>query len=164
MRSTKHDWLEGPSDLEEVDVEDVPVKGKSVRVQALSAAYSNQAQTEATEVKATPDGGAVVTVNKARLEALQLFHGLIDPKLESVEEAEKITERFGPAIRKVIDKIDTISAIDKEAITEAEARFPGEHGEKTPEASANGGDPEPAGSGGPDVAVSTLPGTGDDEG
>lgn len=162
-RSTKHDWLEGPSDLQEKDVEDVPTTGKTVRVKALAARYSNEAQTEATEVKATPDGGAVVTVNKAKMEALQLLHGLVDPKLDTVREAEMIMERFGPAVRKVIDEIDLISAIDKEAIEKAEARFPSEPGAETAAASENGGEPAAAtGSGRPDVGPRTGAGAGAD--
>ena len=43
-RSTKESWLTGPGDLQEADVEDVPVPGQSVRVRALSARYSAEVQ------------------------------------------------------------------------------------------------------------------------
>jgi hypothetical protein len=122
-RSQKSAWLEGPGDLKEADVEDVPVKGQSVRVRGLPAAYSNQAQSEALEMK-TIGNAQIATVNSARLEVLQFQHGVIDPTF-SREEAEQVAQRFGPAFKKVIAKIDELSGVDKEAIENAEARFPG---------------------------------------
>lgn len=122
-RSTKSSWLEGPGDLREADVEDVPVKGKSVRVRGLPAAYSNQAQSEALEMK-TVGNTQIATVNTARLEVLQFAHGCVEPGF-SVAEAQQIAERFGPAFKKVIAEIDRLSGVDKEAIEKAEARFPG---------------------------------------
>lgn len=162
-RSTKNDWLEGPTDLEERDVEDVPVKGKSVRVRALPAKAANEAQTKATEVKATPDGGAMVTVNKARMEVIQLAAGAVDPQFTE-EEAEQISGRFGPAFRKLIDTIDELSAIDKDSIEKAEARFQGVDEQKAPEARPNGGDPADAsGDRGSDVRLRTGAGAGEDD-
>jgi hypothetical protein len=120
-RSKKDAWLSGKGDLKEADVTDVPVKGQSVRVRGLPAAYSNQAQSEALEMK-TIGREQIATVNTARLEILQFAHGVIEPEF-SVEEAEAVAQRFGPAFRKVIAKIDELSGIDKEAIDEANARF-----------------------------------------
>jgi hypothetical protein len=147
-RSTKDAWLSGPGDLKEADVEDVPVKGQSVRVRGLPAAYSNQAQSEALEMK-TIGSTQIATVNSARLEVLQFAHGVIDPSF-SVEEAQQVSERFGPAFKKVIAKIDELSGVDKEAVEAANARFPSSgtesHGEG--QAGANG---SPSGSGRPAV-------------
>lgn len=159
-RSNKQDWLEGPGDLKEAIVEDVPVKGRSVKVRGLSAAYSNDAQLEATETRVTPDGGGIVSVNKTKMEARQLFHSMVEPKLDTIREAEMILERFGPAAVKVIEKIDELSAIDKEAIEEAQARFPGVDGEKASKAPENGGDPAPTGDSGSDVPVRAGAGDG----
>ena len=122
-RSTKQAWLEGPGDLREADVEDVPVKGQSVRVSGLPAAYSNQASSEALELKTTNQGEQLATVNTARLEVLQFAHGVIDPVFTE-EEAAAIAQKFGPAFKKVIAKIDELSGIDKEAIESAQATFP----------------------------------------
>jgi hypothetical protein len=144
-RSNRDAWLSGPGDLTEADVEDVPVAGQSVRVRGLAAAYSNQASSEALELK-TVGTQQIATVNTARLEVLQFAHGVIEPQF-SVEEAEKIAARFGPAFKKVIAKIDELSGVDKEAIEKAEARFPG----------SSNGDGDADGSGGPDVPV--RPGT-----
>jgi len=122
-RSTKSSWLEGPGDLKEADVEDVPVKGESVRVRGLPAAYSNKAQSEALEMK-TIGNTQIATVNTARLEILQFAYGCVEPSF-SVDEAQQVAERFGPAFKKVIAKIDELSGVDKDAIAETEARFPG---------------------------------------
>src|SRR5688572_11712579 len=121
-RSSKSSWLEGPGDLEEADVEDVPVEGESVRVRGLAAAYSNDAATEATEVKAV-DGAQFVSVNKSKMEAIQFAHGVIEPEF-TYEEALQIAQKYGPAFRKVVDEIDRLSAVNKEAIENAQARFP----------------------------------------
>ena len=157
--ATKEDWLEGAGDLAEATVEDVPSKGKSVKVRALGAKFSNEAQTKATETR-TDGVQAFVTVNKARLEILQFTHGVIEPKFTEAE-AEKIAEKYAGAFIKVIEKIDEISAIDKEAISEAQARFQDVGGEKASETSTNNGDAASDGSGGPDVPVRAGAGTRD---
>jgi hypothetical protein len=123
MARSKSAWLEGPGDLKEADVEDVPVTGDSVRVRGLPAAYSNQAQSEALEMKTGARGEQSATVNTARLEVLQFAHGVIDPTF-TVGEAEKIAEKYGPAFKKVIEKIDELSGVDKEAIEQTQSRFP----------------------------------------
>lgn len=125
-RSSKSSWLEGPGDLEEADVEDVPVKGESVRVRGLPAAYSNDAATEATEVKAV-EGEQFFSVNKTKMEAIQFAHGVIEPKF-TYEEALQVAQKYGPAFRKVVDKIDELSAVNKEEIDSAQARFPASNG------------------------------------
>jgi hypothetical protein len=157
-QATKEDWLDGPGDLAEDVVEDVPVKGKSVKVRALGAKFSNEAQTKATETR-TDGTQAFVTVNKARLEILQFTHGVIEPKFTE-EEAEKVSEKYAGAFFKVIERIDEISSIDKEAIAEAQARFPDERGETAPEAPENNGDAPATGSGGSDVPLRVGAGDG----
>lgn len=122
-RSTKSAWLEGPGDLREAEVEDVPVEGESVLVRGLPAAYSNEAQSEALEFKTTPKGDQIASINTAKLEVLQFAHGCIEPKF-SLHEAEQIARTYGPAFKKVIAKIDELSGVDKESIEAAEARFP----------------------------------------
>jgi hypothetical protein len=122
-RSTKDSWLQGPGDLKEADVEDVPVPGETVRVRGLPAAYSNQAQSEALELKTDRHGEQLATVNTARLEVLQFTHGVVDPVFNEGE-AQAVSEKFGPAFKKVIAKIDELSGVDKEAIENAQATFP----------------------------------------
>ena len=127
-RSNKQAWLEGPSDLREAEVEDVPVPGQTVRVRGLPASYSNQASSEALRLITDRHGDQTATVDTAVMEVLQFHHGVIDPKF-SLEEAQKIAERFGPAFKKVIATIDDLSGVDKEAIEKAADKFPaGERG------------------------------------
>jgi hypothetical protein len=142
-RSTKSAWLEGPGDLKEADVEDVPMEGQSVRVRGLPAAYSNQAQSEALEMK-TIGQTQIATVNTARLEVLQFAHGVIDPEF-SVDEAQKVSERFGPAFKKVIAKIDQLSGVTPEAKEATAARFQS-GGAESPREGQEGTNGTPAGS------------------
>lgn len=121
MSRSKESWLTGPGDLAEADVEDVPVSGESVRVRALSARYSAEVQSQ---VKMVNEGvSQVAKIDVATMEVLQFVHGVIDPQF-TLDEAKQIQERFGPAFRKVIAKIDELSGIDKEAIEKTEQRFP----------------------------------------
>lgn len=153
-RSTKDAWLSGPGDLKEDEVADVPVKGQSVKVRGLPAAYSNQASSEALEMKTIGDT-QIATVNTARLEVLQFAHGCIDPDFSEAE-AQTIAERFGPAFKKVIAKIDELSGVDKEALEKAEARFQGggeqpSGGKREAEVRNKAGAAPAAGSDGPPV-------------
>jgi hypothetical protein len=122
QRSNKDAWLNGPSDLAEADVHDVPVKGQSVRVRGLPAAYSNQATSEALELITGPRGEQTAHVNTEKLEVLQFAHGVIDPVF-TVDEARQVAQKFGPAFRKVVEKIDELSGVDKEAIEKTNAAF-----------------------------------------
>lgn len=122
-RSTKDAWLTGPSDLREEDVQDVPVPGQSVRVRGLAAAYSNQATSEALELVQGPRGDQSAHINTEKLEVLQFAHGCIEPTF-TVDEARTIAQRFGPAFKKVIAKIDELSGVDKDTIEHTNATFP----------------------------------------
>jgi hypothetical protein len=157
MTRSKSAWLEGPGDLAEAVVEDVPVKGQSVKVRGLPAAYSNQASSEALELKQVGPA-QIATVNTAKLEVLQFQHGVIDPEFTR-DEAEQVSKRFGPAFKKVIAKIDELSGVDKEAIADANARFPaGGTGESGSDLGAANG----TGDGGPDIPARTGAGAGKD--
>lgn len=146
-RSTKDAWLQGPGDLKEDDVHDVPVAGMSVRVRGLPAKYSAEVQGQ---MKLTQQGREqVAKIDVASMERLQFVHGVIDPVFSEVE-ASQIQEKYGAAFRKVVAKIDELSGIDKDAIEQTEMRFPdGGAGETRSDV----GDGTPAGSAGPDVPV-----------
>lgn len=121
-RSSKQSWLTSQGDLAEADVEDVPVPGESVRVRALSARYSAEVQSQ---LKMVSEGRSqVAKIDVAAMEALQFAHGVIEPQF-TLDEARQIQEKFGPAFRKVVAKIDELSGIDKEALEQAEQHFPG---------------------------------------
>jgi hypothetical protein len=137
----KDTWMTG-TDLEESVVENVPVPGQSVRVRGLPAQYSNEATSEALEMKQV-GREQVATVNTAKLEVLQFHYGVVDPVFTR-EEVESIAKRFGPAFKKCVTKIDELSGVDKEAIEKAEARFPG--GGEGDADGRRAGDGAPAGS------------------
>jgi hypothetical protein len=106
----------------------VPVQGQSVRVRGLPAAYSNQATSEALELVTGRRGEQSAHINTEKLEVLQFAHGCVDPTF-TVDEARQIAQRFGPAFRKVIAKIDELSGVDKESIEQTNATFqPGSTG------------------------------------
>lgn len=151
-RSTKDSWLASDGDLREDNVEDVPVPGESVRVRALSARYSAEVQSQ---MKMVNEGRSqVAKIDVASMEALQFAHGVIDPVF-TLEEAKQIQEKFGPAFRKVVQKIDELSGIDKEAIEQAEQRFPGGVQDTNGTARESASEPvdaaAPTGGGRPDV-------------
>ena len=57
------------------------------------------------------------------MEVLQFAHGVIDPVF-TLDEARQMQEQTGPMFRKIVNKIDELSGVDKEAIEKTEARFP----------------------------------------
>ena len=129
MGSTIQDWLEGPSDLKEATVDDVPQPGMSVKVRALPAKFSAQVSGQ---MKVTTERGEqVATVDVPKMELLQFLHGVVDPQFDEGQ-VRVIQERYGPAFRKVIAQIDELSGINKEEIEKAQATFP------SPQRHANG--------------------------
>jgi len=145
-RSSKESWLNG-GDLREADVENVPVPGMSVRVRGLSAKYAAAMQGQ---IKIETQGREqVAKVDAAAMELLQFVHGVIEPTFTEAE-AKQVQERFGPAFKKVIAKIDELSEIDKDAIENTSARFQDGGGS---EAGSTVGDGTSNGSAGPDVPV-----------
>jgi hypothetical protein len=155
-RSTKEAWL-GGSDLRTAVVEDVPVPGQSVLVRGLPAAYSNRASSEAMKYITGAKGESIAVVDTEKMEVIQFAFGVQEPTF-SVPEAQVVAEKFGPAFKKVIAKIDELSGVDKQAIEDANARFqPGG------ESSARGDVAEANGSGdvGPDLRVRAGVGAGD---
>lgn len=123
MERLSKDALLGASDLVEKEVE-LPAIGGSVKVRALAAAYSNDAAVKAFKLVTNPAGEQMTTIDINILEQLQVLHGLIDPQLNSLEEAEKFAQQCGPSFKKLVGVIDEISGVDKEAIEKATATFP----------------------------------------
>lgn len=123
MERLSRDALLEASDLVEREVE-LPSIGGSVKVRSLPATYSNQASSEALKLITGPRGEQQATVDTAQLEILQVLHGLVEPKLNSIEDARTFATNCGPAFKEVIRVIDEISGVDKKAIEDASARFP----------------------------------------
>ena len=149
MARLSKDALLKASDLrtKEIELESI---GGSVVVQGLSAAYSNQASSEALEMKTTARGDQIATVNTAKLETIQVLHSLVEPKLDTIEEAEQFMQNCGPAAKKIVEAIDELSGLDKEAIAEASAKF---QGGGTVESGSVVGDGASNGSSGPDLSL-----------
>ena len=153
-QSNKKAWLEGPSDLAEGVVEDVPVRGQSVKVRALPAQFSNEAQSKALKMVTGSRGEQSAMVDVAVMSKLQFQHGVVEPEFTATE-VDAIAERFGPAFQKVVEKIDELSGVDKEAIETETARFqdslekPGHDGEAEPDgpAAVSSGPAVPSGAG-----------------
>ena len=114
--------LLGASDLVEREI-DLPSIKMKVKVRSLPAAYSNQAVSEALEMATDARGRQTSTVNTVKLEALQVLHGLVEPKLNSIEDAYTFSQRNGPAWREIVRVIDEISGVNKEEIEKANATF-----------------------------------------
>jgi hypothetical protein len=117
----------------------------SVRVRGLSAKYAADMQGQ---IKISTQGRQqVAEVDAAAMELVQFVHGVIEPQFTETE-AKQVQERFGPAFKKVIEKIDELSEIDKDSIEKAKATFPAGDGSK---AGPDVGDGTSNGSSGPDV-------------
>jgi hypothetical protein len=132
-RSTKESWLQGPGDVQEAVVEDVPVEGESVLVRGLPAAYSNRAQSEALELITGRRGEQSATVNTAKLEVIQFAAGCVEPKF-SEQEAEIIAQKYGPGFKKVISEIDRPSGVTQAKAETVQATFPAGEGSPNGEA------------------------------
>lgn len=145
MAIASKEALLGASDLTEREVE-LPSVGLTVRVRSLAAAYANQAQADAYEMVTSPTGQGTLRVNTAKLEELQMLHGLIDPKLDNLDEVKVFATKCGSAWRKVIEAIDSISGIDKEAIESTNATFPVGVAEAEGDDGSNGAAPARSGS------------------
>lgn len=156
-RSTKESWLEGPGDLREAEVEDVPVEGETVLVRGLPAAYSAQASSESMEMKQLAGGDSIAKVDQQHMERLQFLHGVIEPKFSEAE-VKQLQEKFGPAFKKVIAEIDRLSGLDKDALEKTKARFP-QVGRSEDGLHLEAGDA--SGDRGPDVPVRDGAGDGD---
>jgi len=149
QRSTKEGWLAGAGDLREAEVEDVPMPGMSVKVRSLPAAYSAAVQSQ---LKLEQQGREqVAKIDVAAMERLQFLHGVVEPSFDE-QEVILLQQKWGAAFRKVIAKIDEISGIDKEAIANAEQRFPAGGSEEGPGSVV--GDGPAAGNGRSDIPAS----------
>lgn len=122
MALATREQLLGASDIKTREI-DLPSIQMRVKVRSLPAAYSNQAQSEALEMITGRREEQTARVNIAKLECLQVLHGLVEPKLNNVEDAQALATAWGPAWRTLVDAIDEISGIDKKSIEDANARF-----------------------------------------
>lgn len=123
-RLTK-DALLAASDLKEEEVDLAPHVDGTVLVRSLPAAYSNQAVSEAMEMTTATSGAQTARVNSAKLEELQVLHGLVDPKLSSLEEVRQLSHQVGAAWQRIVKKIQDLSGVDEKAVERTNAMFQG---------------------------------------
>ena len=149
-RSTKDDWLAPDAgDLEELEIPDVPVKGQSVKIRALSATAANAATSSAVSTEEVR-GQTRMKVDSVKLDIIRFAEGVIEPKFTHAE-ATIISGKFGPAFNKVLSELNRISGITEEQIRETEARFQGVGGDQV---EGNGTSPA-SDADGPDKPVRT---------
>lgn len=115
--------LLGASDLREEELV-LPSLKLTVKVRGQSAAASSKAQGDALEVTTLPSGDQVARVNTSTMLEIQLEDALVEPKLTR-DEIKKFMAKNGPAVKLIEEKIDELSGVDKEALAEARAKFPG---------------------------------------
>ncbi len=154
-RSTKDAWLNaGAGDLTEIEVVvDVPAKGDTVKIRALSATAANGANSQSITTY-EERGEQRMRVDSVMLDILRFQAGVVEPKF-SVEEVRQISNTFGATFTKVVNKINELSGLSNEAVKETEARFQGSGGDQAPE----NGSGAPAGDAGSDKPVRTRAGT-----
>jgi hypothetical protein len=123
-RLAKDAWAKPSLRQEEVEV---PELNGTVLIRELPAEYSAEV---ASHIEVKNMGGAqYASVDTATMERLQFAYGVINDAGEplfSEEEAADVARKHGSAYKRVIEAIDDLSGINKEAIEAAEARFPNE--------------------------------------
>jgi hypothetical protein len=121
QRSTVESWLEGPGDLREQVVEDVPAKGQSVTIRTLPASFSAKLLAR---MKVGQEGRQEVgELSADQVQILQFKEGVVDPQFTE-EQVRVIADKYGPAFHKVMAAINALSEVDEEAIVAADKRFP----------------------------------------
>lgn len=149
-RLTKDAWARSSLRTQEIEVEEL---GGSVLIRELPASVSADLAglVDITQVGQTQRA----KVDKATMEARQFAYGVIDDDhnpLFTEEEAREVQSKHGRAFNVVIAAIDKLSGVSKEAIDEAEARFPAGRNGAAHQGEARDHDPA-ADSGGPDRAA-----------
>lgn len=101
------------------DVLEVPEWGFAVRVQSFTAAQSAAVKQRGFGFK-----GEETTVAWAEMEIMQFQMGVIEPKFTE-EQVRQLHLSSGPGFARVIEKLDELGKIDKEALRKAREEFPG---------------------------------------
>lgn len=114
---SKRSWLDGPSDLFEMDIE-IPAIGDTVKIRSLSAGQHARIQNESMTMK-----GDTMRFDSHRRQVLTFLEGVIEPGDFSEEEINVIAHKFGPAFKLVVDAISEISESSEKAMERVRARF-----------------------------------------
>lgn len=114
---SKRSWLDGPSDLFEMDVE-VEAIGDAVKIRSLTAGQHATVQNESMRMK-----GDEMLFDSHRRQVLTFKYGVVEPGDFSEEEINQIAFKFGPSFKLVVDAINVISESSEEAMKRVRARF-----------------------------------------
>lgn len=115
---SKSAWLDGPGDLVELDIENVPRPGQSIKIRSLSAGQHAVVQNESMTMK-----GDVMRFDSHRRQVLTFLNGVVEPGGWSEEEVNVIAHKWGPAFKLVVDSISMISESAEEDMQRVRARF-----------------------------------------
>jgi hypothetical protein len=115
---SKRSWLDGPGDLTELAIEDVPQPGQSVLIRSLSAGQHARIQNESMTMK-----GDTMRFDSHRRQILTFLEGVVEPGDFSEEEVNVIAHKYGPAFKLVVDAISEISESSEKAMERVRARF-----------------------------------------
>jgi len=115
-RFDKQSWLDGPGDLDEVEVH-VDAIGGSVTVRALTAGQLATVQDQCLHMK-----NDVMKVDSQRMAVLKFARGVIEPQFTE-DEANVIAHKFGRSFNLVVGVIDEISKASEEDVQKARRRF-----------------------------------------
>lgn len=122
-RVTKEAWRKSSLRTQEVEVAEL---GGNVLIRELPASVAADLAGLIDLVQVGREQRA--KVDTATMECRQFAYGVIDEDGEplfSEDEAREIQARHGRAFKTVVAAIDELSGVDKKAIEETEARFPG---------------------------------------
>lgn len=146
MAVLTRDALLAASDLKEKEIE-LPTIGGSVRIRSLPAEYSNAAISQAIRATQGPKGEQITSIDNGQLELLQVMHGLVEPKLESLAAVRTFATNCGPAFKTLVNAIVELSDLTDEAVEMTAATFPAGGGVEA----GPSGDAASNGSGRPDL-------------
>lgn len=146
------DELLGASDLVTREVP-LPELGGSVVVRSLPASYSNEASSASLEMVTDPrTGRQTAKADTAKLEELQVYHGVINPKFDSIDEVKIFSTRVGASWQLIVRTINEISGLSEEDVKRTEALF---QSGGPPAGGVHGDDGVAAGNGRSDLPAST---------
>jgi hypothetical protein len=98
-------------------------QGSEVRIRSLPAEYSNAALSQAIEVVQGPKGEQTTRMDNGKLELLQVLHGLVEPRLESLAAVQTFAKNCGPAFKTLVREIVELSDLTAEAAEMTAERF-----------------------------------------
>jgi hypothetical protein len=113
----KGSWLDGRTDLQDVEVEIGDPINDAVVIRSLSAAQQAAIQDQCLTMK-----GDTMKVDSRRMQVMRFTRAVVQPKFEE-REVEQISKKFGKSFSLVLEAIDDISKATEEDVRKARRRF-----------------------------------------